>query len=320
MSKELATRESVGEAVERVMIAGDLAKLSAEERVGYYKSVCESVGLNPLTRPLEYITLNGKLTLYARKDATDQLRAINQVSINIVSREVVEGCYVVTARATMPSGRCDESIGACPIEGLKGEARSNQMMKVETKAKRRVTLSICGMGMLDESEVDSIPGARLGENVPAVTTAPKTFGKPKTDAQEFQNLPALEELVEKAKAAAAPLPESKDSQFVQPLGVFASGTLAKAAVPDADEPSTVPQQNKFAAEYRLALPEKFRPHSDQLRRAALAEEGYIVDGVGSSKAILRKDFQRVANKLIRAAKEMTDPFLGDDSDIPDNLR
>jgi hypothetical protein len=33
------------------------------------------------------------------------------------------------------------------------------MMKAETKAKRRVTLSICGLGMLDETEVADIPGA-----------------------------------------------------------------------------------------------------------------------------------------------------------------
>ena len=33
------------------------------------------------------------------------------------------------------------------------------MMKAETKAKRRVTLSICGLGMLDETEVETIPHA-----------------------------------------------------------------------------------------------------------------------------------------------------------------
>jgi ribosomal protein S13 len=33
-------------------------------------------------------------------------------------------------------------------------------MKAETKAKRRVTLSIVGLGWTDESEVDSIPGAQ----------------------------------------------------------------------------------------------------------------------------------------------------------------
>ena len=43
---------------------------------------------------------------------------------------------------------------------LKGEAKANAVMKAETKAKRRVTLSICGMGWVDESEIDSIPNAR----------------------------------------------------------------------------------------------------------------------------------------------------------------
>ena len=32
-------------------------------------------------------------------------------------------------------------------------------MKSETKAKRRVTLSLCGLGMLDETEIETIPSA-----------------------------------------------------------------------------------------------------------------------------------------------------------------
>ena len=148
-----------GAMLEQVLIGGDLSRLKPEDRVMYYKQVCESTGLNPLTKPFEYITLNGKLTLYALRSCTEQLRKIHGVSILIVSREVVEDCYVVTARATDAKGRNDESIGAVPIAGVKGEARSNAMMKAETKAKRRVTLAICGLGMLDESEADSIAGA-----------------------------------------------------------------------------------------------------------------------------------------------------------------
>jgi hypothetical protein len=40
---------------------------------------------------------------------------------------------------------------------LKGEARANAELKAVTKAKRRATLSICGLGWLDETEVDDIP-------------------------------------------------------------------------------------------------------------------------------------------------------------------
>lgn len=152
---------NAGEIMESVIVRGDLAKLQPEERARYYSTVCQSIGLNPLTKPFEYIILNGKLTLYARKDATDQLRSLRGVSVVIVSRERVEDVYVVTARATTADGRSDESIGAVAIGTAKGEALANALMKAETKAKRRVTLSICGLGMLDETEVETIPTAHL---------------------------------------------------------------------------------------------------------------------------------------------------------------
>lgn len=144
--------------VERVLLHGDLRQLTPAQKVSYYKSVCESVGLNPLTQPFQYLVLNGKEILYANRSASEQLRSVHAVSIDPknFTREVIEGIYVVTAPASLPSGRTDVSTGAVPIDGLKGEARANAMMKAETKAKRRVTLSICGLGMLDETEVASI--------------------------------------------------------------------------------------------------------------------------------------------------------------------
>lgn len=151
-------------ALEQVMIEGDLTPLSAEQRVIYYNKVCESLGLNPLTKPFSYIKLNGKLTLYALKDCTEQLRKNNQVSLQIVSRELQGDVFVVTARATS-GNRMDESIGAVTVKGLGGDALANAYMKAETKAKRRVTLSLCGLGMLDDSEVDSIPGAHRDASV-----------------------------------------------------------------------------------------------------------------------------------------------------------
>ena len=142
------------------MVGGDLSKLSARDRLNFYDAICKSVGFNPLTRPFDYLHLSGKLVLYAKRDATDQLRKIHGVSIEKLERETVEGIYVVTAYARDAQGRVDSSIGAVPIENLKGEARANSFMKAETKAKRRVTLSICGLGMLDETEVGSIPDAQ----------------------------------------------------------------------------------------------------------------------------------------------------------------
>lgn len=146
--------------IEGALVTGDLSKLTPDQRLDYYKSICASLGLNPLTKPFQYITLSGRLTLYASRDATDQLRKINGVSIKITARDRLGDIYVVTAQATDKHGRSDESTGAVNLKGLAGEALANAYMKAETKAKRRVTLSVCGLGMLDETEVETIAEAR----------------------------------------------------------------------------------------------------------------------------------------------------------------
>jgi len=146
-----------GDIMEAVITKGDLARLTPQERVQFYKATCDSVGLNPLTRPLEYITLNGKVVLYARRDAADQLRKINGISVEVVSQKVDGDMLTVHVRARDKSGRTDEDFGVVAIGGLRGEARANATLKCITKAKRRVTLSIAGLGFLDETEVDDIP-------------------------------------------------------------------------------------------------------------------------------------------------------------------
>jgi len=176
--------------LEKVVLEGDLSALSPAERLDYYRRVCESLGLNPLTRPFEYLELDGRLILYARKDATDQLRRSHGISVEIVSREMSGGLYVVTARASFPDGRRDESIGAVATlreEGewrtarsgrryfvasgelvpMRGKELANAVMRAETKAKRRVTLSIAGLGFMDESEVEGIAAAAPVAEAPA---------------------------------------------------------------------------------------------------------------------------------------------------------
>jgi hypothetical protein len=165
--------------IEQVLVSGDLARLTPEQRVTYYNRTCESLGLNPLTKPFAYISLNGKLVLYALRDCTDQLRKLNGVSIALESGRTFDGVHIVKARATDRIGRTDEANGAVFISQLKGEALANALMKAETKAKRRVTLSICGLGWLDESEVGDIPEVRqqLRSAAPAAD-APGTAALP----------------------------------------------------------------------------------------------------------------------------------------------
>lgn len=162
------------EILEIVLAEGDLTHLTTEQRLSYYLHVCKSQGLNPLTRPFEYVKLQGKLVLYANKGCTDQKRKLDNISIEIVDRRVEDDIFIVTAKARSGDGREDEDFGAVSIAGLRGEAKANAVLKAITKAKRRATLSICGMGMLDESEVADIPGAeREPKNVTATREPPQ---------------------------------------------------------------------------------------------------------------------------------------------------
>ncbi|MTJ93962.1 MAG: hypothetical protein F8N36_14055 [Desulfovibrio sp.] len=185
------SQQDAAEVFEKLIANGDLSKLTPKERLKFYLGVCESLGLNSITRPFEYIKLDGRLTLYARKDCTDQLRALRNVSIVQLERSELDTVLLVTAHATMPNGRQDSDIGVVPRiypthyweydEGqqqrvkrthpeagqpLKETDLSNAIMKATTKAKRRVTLSICGLGFLmDETEVDDVDGAiKVSEN------------------------------------------------------------------------------------------------------------------------------------------------------------
>lgn len=160
--------------IDALLATGDVGRLSPEERVEYYQRLCESLSLNPLTRPFEFLTLQGKTVLYAKKDATDQLRKSNGVSITVLERATVDGVLTVTVRATTRDGRSDEDCGAVVVGNLRGEALANAHMKALTKAKRRVTLSICGLGILDESELDTVRGAVPLDAVPTPVLAEAT--------------------------------------------------------------------------------------------------------------------------------------------------
>lgn len=154
---ELTITDQEKDIIASVVLNGDISKLSPEDQVKYYDMFCRSLGLNPVTQPFDIIILNGKKRLYAKKDATEQLRKINGVSILDMQKQNINDLYVVTVKAQDKTGRTDISTGAVNIKGLSGDALANAIMKAETKAKRRATLSICGLGILDETELETIP-------------------------------------------------------------------------------------------------------------------------------------------------------------------
>lgn len=161
MSNELAPIQLSAQVISNIVLKGDISGLSPAEKVDYYRSVCDRVGLDPATQPFQLLNLQGKQILYATKSAAEQLTKLHGVSHEIRDRQTISDVHVVYVRATeMKTGRYEDSSGAVNITGLKGDNLANALMKAETKAKRRSTLSLLGLGMLDETEVETIPNAQ----------------------------------------------------------------------------------------------------------------------------------------------------------------
>jgi hypothetical protein len=236
--------------MEALLINGNLKAMTVDQRLSYYAAVCESLGLNPLTRPFGYLELNGGYQLYALKSCTDQLRAIRGVSITIIDRSQVGDLYIVTARATMADGRTDEDVGAVSTGRLQGEQLANGVMKAHTKAKRRATLGIVGLSVPDESEIDSIPGAvrlreapdgTLGAAHASPTPAPaepppaRAPAKPwRTQISECQSLAELDDVETRLAAALAKKKTAEPADVKQAREDMRAALVELANEPPAD--------------------------------------------------------------------------------------
>ncbi len=157
-----AVETSINHAIlESLALKGDLSGLKPEDKVLYLDRLCTSLGLNPLTQPFTPLKLNGKEILYATRGATDQLASIHKLTREIIKTEIIQDVYIATCKVSSPDGRFDISTGAVTIGNLKGDNLANALMKAETKAKRRATLCYCGLGFLDETEIETIPADRI---------------------------------------------------------------------------------------------------------------------------------------------------------------
>ncbi len=146
-----------------IVSSGDLGPLTPAQRTQYYLHRCREAGLAPGSQPFTYLKLGGKGILYANKTATDQLRELRGVSVLKVEtlrddEYISFGVTVVDAK-----GRQDYDIGEVFVGQQQGESRANARKKALTQAKRRATLSICGLGALDETEVVDLPAAEAWE-------------------------------------------------------------------------------------------------------------------------------------------------------------
>lgn len=178
---ETITEDQFNELVQTM----NVAVLTMSQRSSFLYFYAKSLGLDPMTKPFDIIPgQSGKLIIYANRACSDQLRKLHKLNIEekysgplLVGSEERKDTWIVKVRISNPDGRFEDHIGAVGIEGLSGESMSNAIMKCYTKASRRGTIAFCGLGMLDETEVSSIPGVVVDS--PNPNAPPVPVSKPK---------------------------------------------------------------------------------------------------------------------------------------------
>src|SRR5258708_7354276 len=178
----LDVRNNMSKTIDQIVVTGNLDELTQEQRTIHYMNVCEAMGIDHRTHPLEYLHVddpNGgrRVILYSLKKCTDQLGVVRKIKITRLTREITEDMVTFTAEAMDKDGQADISTGSVTTKGKKGAELANASMAAETKAKRRVTLSISGSGLLDETEIADIeaptslpPGIGVTAMVPKLGT------------------------------------------------------------------------------------------------------------------------------------------------------
>lgn len=109
----------------------DSRSLGPEDRAAYVAAICKSLRLNPLTRPVQFLALQGREVLYLTRGATDQLAArygLNRETTDGPDFRTVEGVKIAfcKVKVTLPSGRFEYAVAT-----LKMTSPADDLMKVE---------------------------------------------------------------------------------------------------------------------------------------------------------------------------------------------
>lgn len=212
---EIEPVDVVDDATMLVLVAGgDCSRLTPAQKLSYYHARCSAAGLDPRTQPFQFVRMQNKEILYCLKGGTDQLSAKHGIVVEIITQGTEAGIRTVTVRGRTRDLRQTDEIGCVSVAGLAGDALCNAYMKAVTKAKRRCVLSLCGLGMMDETELETVASARTA-------TAPVSL-------QSTQEESPFEFAYREAKRLAEQLPEDRRGRALD----YVEGAYARKAEGD----------------------------------------------------------------------------------------
>ena len=229
--------------------AGRCDRLNEEQRADYINYLCGKIGIDPTFRPVDLIKTKNGIKPYLNKGASELIRDIRKISIDDMQIKDVNGMWVATCRVRNAEGRCDTDIGVCLKDGTSASPmnQNDSLMKAVTKAKRRATLSMCGLGAIieeahpteynGEAETQECKSQILLEDEPTVKRIFRDVVLSKIDEND---LPATvwESLVNNAKRLAQTDKFEDAATWLQEKGIIKitkdeEGNVTKATIKEA---------------------------------------------------------------------------------------
>ena len=275
--------------IEGVVVGGNLTPLTPEQRVRYIKRVCENLRLNWETNPFIYLPgEGGKLQLFPTKDCAAQLRRRDTVSIEVTGRTYLldQGVYMVEVVAITPDGRKDSAIGCVGVKGMSHENLANQMMRAETKAKRRVTMSLCGLGLDGDDDAQIIAakplaGSRTTDSLMAGTEDGRA-GSGERAPSAINALLVTDDESRRGGASAAPFVASP-SDAASVMQTLADNIAREAAAADRIDTGAPPPPKTGIVEKAMDI---------------LSPLGFAVTDETASPAALNDEIEVLADELV----------------------
>jgi hypothetical protein len=338
MPNEVAIRDPIpiSSAIEKAVLHGDLAGLSVDERLQYHRARCRAAGFNELARPFAYIRVRGeknqpdRLVLYCLREGAEQLNQMHGITHSVTGIVVNEkgGTIEVTCQAQTRDGRSTFDMGCVGIQGLTGKDLAVAKMKAVTIAKRRATLSLCGLGdMMDASELENVrtssTNADNGEQIKPDNGTGHGPGMYESEERATKFLELIDAMLQRLDAAWADRWQSKQDKLPSKFPtsycnqIQLDRHLVKWAISTGrlDE-NTLPDDREIKDRQRGRLSAILWYRSEEDRKATAAE---IKAYVERCQVELLEKLQRKYPELFETepGDEKTDGEVMDDADLSD---
>ncbi len=151
----------------------DWTNVSEKDRIRAVVAMCKVLNISPALNPFYFINLpeQGKTPartiLYPGSESTALIAKGNNISLQITNKwlDKESNIYFVEGYGIDGAGRKIENIAATYMAGyngvLTGQHRANAMMKTVTKFQRRTVLSMVGLSIPDDDEIERLHEARV---------------------------------------------------------------------------------------------------------------------------------------------------------------